>query len=107
MMTTDLEPTQAELDRFIVGAGFTRGWENVESAARHMARHAVRENRHLAQSVEQAKTVLEALAEPNEALLDAFQRGFTQELRKKKRTTTAEKAGIKAMLVELLKQLEK
>jgi hypothetical protein len=37
------EPTQEQLDAFILRAGFRWGWENVESAARMMARQAVTE----------------------------------------------------------------
>lgn len=34
-------PTQAELDAFILRAGFTYGWLNLESSARRMAERAV------------------------------------------------------------------
>ncbi|MEY2655333.1 MAG: hypothetical protein RLZZ524_2361 [Pseudomonadota bacterium] len=37
------EPTQRELDDFIVRAGFRYGWENLESWARRMAERAVLE----------------------------------------------------------------
>ena len=37
------EPTQVELDAFILRAGFRAGWENLESWARRMAEQAVRE----------------------------------------------------------------
>jgi len=39
----DSEPTQEQLDAFILRAGFRWGWENVEGAARMMARQAVTE----------------------------------------------------------------
>ncbi|TFL14172.1 hypothetical protein CSC67_08445 [Pusillimonas caeni] len=37
------EPTQKDLDAFIQRAGFTHGWENLESWARRMAEQAVKE----------------------------------------------------------------
>ena len=37
------EPTQVELNAFILRAGFRAGWENLESWARRMAEQAVRE----------------------------------------------------------------
>lgn len=37
------EPTQPELDAFLLRAGFPHGWENLESSARKMVRHAVTE----------------------------------------------------------------
>lgn len=37
------EPTREELEAFIRRAGFTYGWENLESWARRMAEQAIRE----------------------------------------------------------------
>lgn len=39
-MSMKYEPTQVELDAFIRRAGFTYGWENLESWARRMAEQA-------------------------------------------------------------------
>jgi len=40
-MREALNPTQEQLDAFILRAGFRFGWENLESAARRMAERAV------------------------------------------------------------------
>jgi len=67
----DSEPAQEQLDAFILRAGFRWGWENVEGAARMMARQAVTELNALAgpqsPSVQQA-----AATEPTDEQLDAL-----------------------------------
>lgn len=44
-MANRSEPTQADLDAFLVRAGFRHGWANLESSARRMAEHACREQK--------------------------------------------------------------
>ncbi|AKJ28812.1 hypothetical protein [Caldimonas brevitalea] len=53
-----------------------------------------------------AVEALKALREPTPEMVDAFHRGFLQELHKpeKKRTSTAEAAGMRAMIDAALKE---
>jgi len=71
----DSEPTQEQLDAFILRAGFRWGWENVEGAARMMARQAVTELNALAApqspSVQQAAAT-EPMREALQAMVDWY-----------------------------------
>jgi hypothetical protein len=64
-------PTQADLDAFILRAGFTFGWLNLESSARRMAEKAVEELNERAPSAHVKACVLTALERATTILTDA------------------------------------
>ena len=62
------EPTQAQLDAFLIRAGFSYGWENLESSARRMVEHACYEQAELRAKLEAQPSQAQ---EPTEAQLVA------------------------------------